>query len=92
MKDISQFQNVLLEVYKEFASFCEQNNITFFAAYGTMIGAIRHHGFIPWPRYKSHSIEERITSNFHSGLLEEIKYDPVNMKSNKVIDFSKNSY
>ena len=48
MKDTSQFQKVLLEVYKEFASFCEHNNITFYAAYGTMIGAIRHQGFIPW--------------------------------------------
>ena len=48
MKDTSQFQKALLEVYKEFASFCERNNITFYAAYGTMIGAIRHQGFIPW--------------------------------------------
>lgn len=28
MKDTSQFQKVLLEVYKEFASFCEHNNIS----------------------------------------------------------------
>ena len=34
MKDISQFQKALLMVYKEFASFCEQHNITFYAANG----------------------------------------------------------
>lgn len=47
-KDIPQFQKALLVVYKEFAAFCRQHDITFYAAYGTMIGAIRHHGFIPW--------------------------------------------
>jgi len=38
---------------------------------------------------KDLQLEEHITSDFHSGLLEEIKYDPINMKLNKVIDFSK---
>lgn len=36
--------NILLEV----ASFCDENNIRYFLAYGTLIGAIRHKGFIPW--------------------------------------------
>lgn len=30
------------------AAFCEENNICYFLAYGTLIGAIRHDGYIPW--------------------------------------------
>lgn len=36
--------NILLEI----ADFCEKNGFRYFLAYGTLIGAIRHKGFIPW--------------------------------------------
>lgn len=37
-----------LEILKDVAKFCDDNNIRYFLAYGTLIGAARHKGFIPW--------------------------------------------
>lgn len=36
--------NILINV----AAFCDEHNIKYSLAYGTLIGAIRHKGFIPW--------------------------------------------
>lgn len=41
-------QTGLLELLKEFHAFCCQNNIRYSLAYGSLLGAIRHKGFIPW--------------------------------------------
>lgn len=38
----------LLELMKMFHNVCECNNIQYFMLGGTMLGAVRHKGFIPW--------------------------------------------
>lgn len=37
-----------LTVLKEIDSICRKHNIPWFAFYGTLLGAMRHQGFIPW--------------------------------------------
>ena len=39
---------VLLEMLKEFDEVCTKHNLTYFIVYGTLLGAVRHKGFIPW--------------------------------------------
>lgn len=45
---IEESKQIQLGILKNFIAFCNQNRLTYFIAYGTLIGAIRHHGFIPW--------------------------------------------
>ena len=39
---------VLLDLIKEFDRVCNENKIQYYAFAGTLLGAIRHKGFIPW--------------------------------------------
>lgn len=43
-----EVQAVALEVLKRFADICEENHFRYCLTWGTLIGAIRHKGFIPW--------------------------------------------
>lgn len=45
---LNSMQEKLLEMLKWFHNYCVNNNIQYYAVGGTMIGAMRHHGFIPW--------------------------------------------
>lgn len=45
MKKVWQRQ---LEIWQEVDRICRKHKITYWAAYGTLIGAARHGGFIPW--------------------------------------------
>ena len=41
-------QEHLLTLLKEIDQICRRNNIPYYLAGGTLIGALRHKGFLPW--------------------------------------------
>ena len=45
---IREVQEKLLDLLKYIDRICEENDLEYYLGYGTLIGAIRHHGFIPW--------------------------------------------
>ena len=45
---LEEIQSVNLELMKDIHIFCMKNRIRYSLAYGSLIGAIRHKGFIPW--------------------------------------------
>ena len=47
MSDKEQ-KKILLEILEYIDRICRSNNIRYWLAYGTLIGAVRHDGFIPW--------------------------------------------
>jgi len=46
--EVKDIQNVTLDILKDVHSFCVNNGIHYTLFGGTLIGAIRHNGFIPW--------------------------------------------
>ena len=45
---LQEIQQASLAVLKEIDRICQESNICYWIAYGTLIGAVRHGGFIPW--------------------------------------------
>lgn len=46
--NFEEIQQESFKVLKVFRDICEKNHFKYWLAYGTLIGAIRHNGFIPW--------------------------------------------
>jgi len=45
---LRKFQLVLLDIAKDIIDVCDKYNVTYFLCGGSALGAVRHHGFIPW--------------------------------------------
>ena len=46
--ELSKLQQQDLEILKIFVQICNDYNLKYFLVAGSMLGAVRHHGFIPW--------------------------------------------
>lgn len=47
-EQLSQLQSHLFDMYKEIEAICVRHNLKVCIAYGNVLGAIRHNGWIPW--------------------------------------------
>ncbi len=45
---LAKLHEVHLELLDEFVRICDENKLTYFLVGGSFLGAVRHHGFIPW--------------------------------------------
>ena len=45
---LDEMKSIELSIMKKVHTICENNGIEYFICYGTLLGAVRHRGFIPW--------------------------------------------
>ena len=82
---INEVQNISFDILKYLKSICDKNEIKYYLAYGTLLGAVRHKGFIPW----DDDIDVFISRDNYSKLLDYLKKQP--HKYYKLISFDTNN-
>lgn len=48
LRNLRKLQLCELEILEKIKSICEEYNLTYYLSGGTLLGAVRHKGFIPW--------------------------------------------
>lgn len=67
-------KEIMLDILSSIAKYCDTNNFRYYLAYGTLIGAIRHKGFIPW----DNDIDIWMPRPDYNKLREMVKDNPIN--------------
>lgn len=68
--------NVQLGLIQEFAAICKKHNLRWFAYAGTLLGAVRHKGFIPWDDDMDVCMFRPDYEKLKSIVEDELRYNP----------------
>ena len=74
MKQIndSELKKIQVDILNYFDAFCKKNDICYWIDYGTLLGAVRHKGFIPWDDDIDISLKREDYTEFIRLLSEEL--------------------
>ncbi len=64
----------VLDIAKEFDRICTEHNIPYYMLGGTMLGAIRHKGFIPWDDDMDFGVPIEFFEQLEGVLVQELSY------------------
>ena len=97
-KTLRKAQLIMLEMLVEFDAICKKHKLNYWLDSGTLLGAVRHQGFIPWDddidlsmpvedyRQLKEIVQEELSENLFFQTREtdkEFKFDYIKLRSNK---------
>ena len=84
---IEDIRSILLGIAEKFHLICEKNGIPYYMLGGTMLGAVRHKGFIPWDDDMDFGIPRPFFHKFVA-LCEKVLEPPLNLISYHNSDYA----
>ena len=70
---LDEVKKIEFNILCQFADFCSQNNLKYYLGYGTLLGAARHKGFIPW----DDDIDVLMPREDYNKFIELTGYNPI---------------
>ena len=86
--ELPEIKKLEVEMLKIIDKLCRNNNIQYFAIGGTLLGAIRHNGFIPW----DDDIDIALTFENYQKLLKLLEKECINGKFKILNDSNNKNY